>query len=134
MLEFIGFFINPFFIIRRGLYKGIRENAPFLSGKLLDFGCGKKPYKDLFNVDEYIGLDIEVSGHSHKNEVIDVYYNGKEIPFEKNHFDSIFSSEVFEHVFNIDKVLKEINRVCKPNGHLLITVPFVWDEHEIPYG
>ena len=105
----------------------------FLSGKLLDFGCGRKPYKHLFSFDEYIGLDIVESGHNHEDEEIDVYYDGTKIPFDRNYFDCVFASEVFEHVFNIDEVLKEINRVCKQNGHLLITVPFVWDEHEIPY-
>ncbi|MBK8389413.1 MAG: class I SAM-dependent methyltransferase [Saprospiraceae bacterium] len=53
--------------------------------------------------------------------------------FENNSFDSVFSSEVFEHIFNLDDVLNEIQRVLKPGGRLLITVPFVWDEHEIPY-
>lgn len=131
--KLIGFFINPFFIIRRGLYKGIKENAPFLTGRLLDFGCGSKPYRDLFEVEEYVGLDIEESGHNLRNELIDVYYNGEEIPSDNNSFDCIFSSEVFEHVFELDLILKEIHRVCKPNGYLLITVPFVWNEHEIPY-
>ncbi len=131
--KLIGFFFNPFFIIRRGIYKSVKSNGKHLSGKLLDFGCGSKPYVELFSVSEYIGLDIKESGHSHENEFIDVYYDGNTIPFENDHFDSIFSSEVFEHVFNIDTVLKEINRVCKLNGKLLITLPFVWDEHEIPY-
>ena len=85
--KFIGFFINPFFIIRRGLYKGIQKNAIFLSDKLLDFGCGRKPYKHLFSFDEYIGLDIVVSGHNHEDEEIDVYYDGTKIPFERNYFD-----------------------------------------------
>lgn len=131
--KFIGFLFNPFYIIRRGLYKGIKANTPLLKGKLLDFGCGSKPYRELFDVEEYIGVDIEESGHSHKNESIDVYYNGKELPFEDHFFDSIFSSEVFEHVFELDNILRELHRVCKPNGHILITVPFVWDEHEVPY-
>ncbi len=131
--KLLGFFVNPFFIIRRGLYKGVKANAPKLSGKLLDFGCGSKPYRNLFDVQEYVGLDIQESGHNIKSENVNVFYNGEEIPFENDHFDSIFSSEVFEHVFNIDTVLSEINRVCKMEGKLLITVPFVWDEHEIPY-
>jgi SAM-dependent methyltransferase len=38
-----------------------------------------------------------------------------------------------EHVFNPDDFLGEINRVLKPGGKLLLTVPFVWDEHEQPY-
>ena len=40
---------------------------------------------------------------------------------------------MLEHVFDPDDFLKEINRVMKPGGKLLITVPFVWDEHEQPY-
>lgn len=129
----IGFFFNPFFILRRGLYKAVKKNAPSLTGKLLDFGCGSKPYRNLFAVEEYIGVDIEVSGHNHENESIDVYYDGEVIPFNDNHFDSVLCSEVFEHVFELDKTLMEIHRVCKPQAHLLITVPFAWDEHEIPY-
>lgn len=131
--KFIGIFINPYYFNRRGLYKGVKENAHFLSGRLLDFGCGNKPYKELFNVNEYVGLDIEESGHGSSYDDTDVYYDGKTIPFSNENFDCVLSSEVFEHVFELDSILKEINRVCKIDGHLLITVPFVWNEHEVPY-
>ena len=129
----LGLFFNPFFIIRRGLYKGISQFSGHLHGKLLDFGCGSKPYKALFAVTEYVGTDIEVSGHDHRNEEIDVYYDGKTLPFANESFDSIFSSEVFEHVFNLSEILDELHRVLRPGGCMLLTVPFVWDEHEIPY-
>ncbi|MBU1757988.1 class I SAM-dependent methyltransferase [Patescibacteria group bacterium] len=36
------------------------------------------------------------------------------MPFKNNFFDSILASEVFEHVFDIDYVLKELNRILKP--------------------
>jgi SAM-dependent methyltransferase len=125
--------INPFYIIRLGLYKAIKEKALKMQGKLLDFGCGQKPYKSLFkNVNEYIGLDMENDGHSHEMEQIDVFYDGKTIPFENEHFDSIFSSEVFEHVFDLEPILKELNRVLKKGGQMLVSVPFAWNEHEIP--
>jgi SAM-dependent methyltransferase len=128
-----GVFLNPYFFIRKGISEAIISNAEYMKGRLLDFGCGSKPYKSLINVHEYIGLDIEQVGHSHKNEQIDVYYDGKNIPFADNHFDVVFSSEVFEHIFNIEEIIFEIHRVLKANGHLLITLPFVWDEHEIPF-
>lgn len=130
---FLGLFFNPFFIIRRGLYRGVSQFSGHMQGKLLDFGCGSKPYKTLFNVSEYVGTDIEVSGHDHRNEAIDVYYDGKTLPFADESFDSIFTSEVFEHVFNLPQILGELHRVLKPGGNMLLTVPFVWDEHEIPY-
>lgn len=132
--SFLGLFINPFYISRSRLYKFIEKySANIYGGSLLDVGCGSKPYKKLFKVDEYIGLDIETSGHDHSSSEVDVFYDGNEIPFGNSHFDHVFASEVFEHVFNLDKLLNEINRVTKRGGSLLITLPFVWDEHEEPF-
>ena len=131
---FISIFINPFYFIRKRLADMLKLLAPELSGNLLDFGCGAKPYQNLcVNVYNYIGIDIENEGHDHKNEKIDVYYDGETIPFDNETFDSILSSEVLEHVPDVDACLKEIGRVLKPAGKLLITVPFVWQEHELPY-
>jgi SAM-dependent methyltransferase len=131
--SWLGVFINPFYIIRSGLHHGIRDLATACHGRLLDFGCGHKSYQSLFEVSEYVGLDIEKSGHSHHNSKVDVFYDGKHIPFPNEHFDTIFAAEVFEHVFNFSEIFPEILRVLKPGGRLLITVPFVWEEHEVPY-
>lgn len=127
-------FTNPFYLIRRGLYRGILNNRHYLHGKMLDFGCGNKPYASLLQVEQHVGLDYdtEVSRRNLK-KTVDVFYDGKTIPFPDNEFDSAFSSEVLEHVFNPDVILPEILRVLKPGGHLLLTCPFFWPEHEQPY-
>lgn len=130
--QILGLFINPFFFARRGLYKNIQELIPNLKGKLLDCGCGTMPYKSLFIGDQYIGLEIEDQQNGN-HSFADVFYDGKKIPFEDKSFDSILSSQVFEHVFNPDAFLKEINRISKLHSLFLITVPFCWDEHEQPY-
>jgi len=129
----LSIFINPFFFIRRSLFKNIKRFAPLLNGKLLDFGCGRKPYENLFSVKEYIGVDIEKSGHDHSLSRVDVYYDGEHIPFPDGSFDSLFCSEVFEHVFVPEPLLREINRVLKSEAVGLITVPFCWNEHELPF-
>ena len=129
----LSIFINPFFFTRRALYKNIRLYIPYLKGKLLDFGCGRKPFENLFTVEEYVGLDMEKTGHDHKNSKVDVYYDGEHLPFEDETFDSLFSSEVLEHVFNPDEILPELNRVLKKGAKVLITVPFSWNEHEAPF-
>ncbi len=129
----VGLLINPFYLVRTSIYNAIKKHAHEVTGTILDFGCGSKPYRRLFNAAAYIGLDVEQSGHNHKKEPIDVYYDGKNIPFDDEYFDSCFSSQVFEHVFELDYSLQEINRVLKPNGTCLFVVPFVWEEHEIPY-
>lgn len=125
---------SPVYIIRSGLYKTIVHLAPLIKGSVLDIGCGQKPYESIFlNAKSYIGVDIEVSGHNHDDSKVDFYYDGKTLPFSDNSFDSLVCFEVLEHVFNVDELLAELNRVIKPNGFFLLTVPFVWEEHETPY-
>jgi SAM-dependent methyltransferase len=122
----------PAYLTRNRLLKAISSHAPSLDGWLLDFGCGSKPYRSLFTVAQYTGLDFENPGHPHVNEQIDVFYDGRRIPFNDETFDSIFSSEVIEHVFNLNEVLVELNRVLKTGGKILITCPFAISEHEVP--
>lgn len=129
----LGLLVNPVYIIRKGLLRGINNNKEYFHGRLLDFGCGRKPYRDLLEVEEYIGLDTANSGHDHAKESVDVYYDGQTIPFDNDYFDSVLSSETFEHVADLAGSIQEIHRVMKTNGYLVVTMPFVWEEHEVPY-
>jgi len=129
----LGIFINPFYLVRKSLFKHIRDLSNNLSGSLLDVGCGSKPYQPLFkNVTNYMGLEWASSDKNKQNSA-NLIYDGHLIPAENAHFDSILLTQVLEHVFNPDELLNEIYRVIKPGGHVLATTPFVWDEHEQPY-
>ncbi|WP_121357508.1 class I SAM-dependent methyltransferase [Flavisolibacter nicotianae] len=128
----LGLMVNPFYFARKGLHKNIKALSETITGKILDVGCGRKPYKNLFRYSEYIGLDIENPGHPHLNEDIDIYYDGKTFPLGDGEFDNVICNQVLEHVFTPAHFLQEINRVLKKDGHLLLTVPFIWDEHEQP--
>ncbi|GEP97294.1 class I SAM-dependent methyltransferase [Chitinophaga cymbidii] len=130
--EFRPSVFHPYYFIRKGLFRKIKEHSPVLKGKLLDFGCGSKPYRSYIHADEYVGVDFENEGHPHDNEQIDIFYDGKRIPVEPELFDSVLSSEVFEHIFNLEEMLVELHRVMKPGASMLITCPFVWKEHEVP--
>lgn len=123
---------HPYYFIRKGLLGKIEQYKHVLSGRMMDFGCGSKPYKPLLKVDEYVGVDFVNEGHPHDNEQIDVFYDGKSIPLPNEAFDSVLTSEVFEHIFNLEDILDELHRVLKPGGRMLITCPFVWKEHELP--
>ena len=69
------------YILRKKLLLAINKYSHFMQGKMMDFGCGSKPYKSLFNVNEYVGVDFQGQGHSHENEQIDVFYDGVLLPF-----------------------------------------------------
>jgi SAM-dependent methyltransferase len=130
----ISIFFNRYFIIRSGLFNGLKNLSNEIAGKILDFGCGSKPYEGLFiNQQQYVGLDVEVSGHNHSDSKIDVFYDGKVIPFTDGEFDSVVAFEVVEHIFDLDISLTEINRILKDGGNFLFTIPFGWEEHEQPY-
>ena len=50
-------------------------------------------------------------------------YDGVNIPFENGHFDIVFSSNVLEHVVDIDRLLNECKRVMKPDGLAIHIMP-----------
>ena len=126
------FLVHPFYFARRNLYKGFENYSSKLSGKLIDIGCGSKPYKKLFNnCNKYIGLEIE--SDDQKNDDSDYTYDGKTFPFENESFDSAICSQVLEHIFEPTIFLNEINRILKKDSLIIMTVPFIWDEHEQPH-
>jgi SAM-dependent methyltransferase len=130
--EFDPGILHPLYLVRSNLVKALRKQIPELKGKMMDFGCGLKPYESLFLVDEYIGVDYQGEGETFSHHKVDVFYDGHTLPFPDNHFDSIFSSEVFEHVFNLPEIIRELHRVLKPGGRILISCPFAFGEHEVP--
>jgi SAM-dependent methyltransferase len=127
-----GLLVNPFYFARKALHQEIKSLACHISGRVLDVGCGSKPYESLLNCREYVGMEIDAPENREK-KVADLFYKGEAFPVEDSSFDWVVSTQVFEHVFNPDAFLSEIDRVLKPGGGLLMTVPFVWDEHEQPF-
>ncbi len=128
----LGVFINPFYFARKGLYKNIKLFANKITGNVLDVGCGNKPYEELFHCNRYVGLEYDNEANRESKKA-DFFYDGKTFPFADAEFDSLICNEVLEHIFNPSEFLAEINRVLKRGGYAIMTVPFVWDEHEQPF-
>ena len=104
----------------------------YLKGKLIDIGCGSKPYKQMVNkyVDEHIGLDHKDTLHYSDN--IDLFGTAYEIPAKDNSFDSAICTAVLEHLEEPELALSECYRVLKKGGIAIYTVPFIWHIHEEP--
>src|SRR5690349_21766165 len=80
----LGIFLNPYYFARKGLYANISIYAANISGKVLDVGCGRKPYRRLFpQVREYVGLEIDTPV-ARSSSLADVYYQGATFPFPEN--------------------------------------------------
>ena len=104
----------------------------YAKGKLLDIGCGEKPYKNMTKhyVSEYIGLDHKNTLHD-KSE-IDLFGTAYDIPVENDTFDTVLCTAVLEHLEEPDKAIKETNRVLKKDGCAIYAVPLFWHLHEEP--
>lgn len=94
--------------------------------KLLDIGCGweAKLLKSIENYIDYgIGIDFKPPKlKTKKLETIETVLE-KELPFEDESFDVVTMLAVLEHLEYADYILKEIHRVLKKDGRLIITVP-----------
>jgi|KBSMisStandDraft_5_1062788.scaffolds.fasta_scaffold253937_2 SAM-dependent methyltransferase len=128
----LGLLLNPFYFARRGLYENLVACRPYLHGSMLDVGCGQKPYRSIFDVSRYVGMEVD-RPEARAAGVADVYYDGTVFPFEDASFDCVLTNQVLEHVFTPAQFVREIRRVLKLGGTLVITVPFVWDEHCQPW-
>jgi SAM-dependent methyltransferase len=128
----LGMLSNPFYFARKALRAEVAAIAPRIKGRLLDIGCGQKPYRALFDVEEYVGLEIDRLDNR-RTKAADYFYDGRTMPFPDASFDVSLCNQVLEHVFEPTAFLAEIRRVLRPGGQLLLTVPFVWDEHEQPW-
>ena len=128
-----GLLVNPFWLSRRELYRALCKYAPRLNGKVLDFGCGTAPYRSLLtSADAYVGLEYD-NPENRANKRADIFYNGQTIPLETGSIDCILSTQSLEHVPNPEHITSEWTRVLRPSGLLLLTVPFMWPEHEMPH-
>jgi SAM-dependent methyltransferase len=101
-------------------------------GRLVDIGCGLKPYAGLFApyVSEHIGVDHPESPHALTS--VDVLATAYEIPLEDGTFNTALMSEVLEHLEEPREALAEAHRLLRSDGKMILTTPFMWPLHEEP--
>lgn len=106
--------------------------SKYLKGRLIDIGCGRKPYKDLLSkfVSEHIGVDHENATHGHDH--VDLVGTAYSIPVPDNSYDSALSTAVLEHLEEPNSAIIEVHRVLKDDGCLVLSAPFIWHLHEAP--
>jgi SAM-dependent methyltransferase len=98
-------------------------------GDLLEIGAGtgwqaKALSRAGFHVEAIdLPADSAISGHAKSREWSITDYDGVHIPFGDDEFDIIYSSNVLEHVTELDALMGEMKRVLRPGGIALHLLP-----------
>lgn len=115
------------FIVKKLQIAAFKKYARYLKGRVLDIGCGAKPYrKYLAGAQDYVGMD------ECKQVEPDVLGTAQNIAFPNEYFDSVICTEVLEHLPEPQTAIQEICRVLKNGGFLYLTVPQEWPLHYEP--
>jgi|GEM_PF-1263729 len=111
--------------------KAMEFMDPKSSDNILEIGCGEGYYtnKLLEKTNNVTATDIaekflEKARKNTDNRAIKyIACPAEKLPFPDNFFDKVFISEVIEHLLDWEVGIKEIFRVLKPGGYVVITTP-----------
>jgi len=111
------------------LEQELEPGARCLTGRLLNAGCGTRdigPYLRSNGAMDIVRYDVA----SNDPEV--VIGPLESMPFPDASFDSVLCNAVLEHVEDVHRSMREIGRVVKPGGHVVVAIPFLQPFHACP--
>jgi SAM-dependent methyltransferase len=118
----------PGWSIRRPLADWLRTEGAGAAGKrVLDVGCGVKPYYPFFaTASEYVGVDVQ------ENPNADLTGSVEALPVDDGAFDIVLCTQVLEHVDDPARAVRELHRVTAPGGRVLASTHGVMLYHPNP--
>ena len=102
--------------------KRLNKVLPYLTGKVLDFGCGIGALADYCDADGYVGVDIDKASLEVAKERHPACFFSDKVP-ETVRFDSIVSMAVIEHLEDPKQLLRIFRGVLSPTGTVILTTP-----------
>jgi len=123
-------YLAPTAITTQLLRKQLKKTTKYVNGHILDVGCGMRPYEQIFlpYTDKYVGLDI-VAGPR-----VDIVADStKKLPCKDEAYDTVICTEMLEHTPYPRESIREISRVIKDQGHIILSTPFTHKLHGEPY-
>lgn len=126
-------YTRPTYAVRAPLVRWLeaearRAHEALGAYRLLDVGCGQKPYAPLFTpyAAEYVGVDPVENPHAELRGPIEA------LPVPDGSFDVVLCSQVLEHCDDPAQAVRELARVTAPGGRVLLSTHGVMAYHPSP--
>ena len=124
---------SPTFAVRAPLAAWLEAQAHELHERLgpyrlLDVGCGQKPYLPFFEryASEYVGVDVV------ENPFAELLGPVEALPVDDASFDVVLCAQVLEHCDDPARAVSELRRVTRPGGRVLASTHGVMVYHPSP--
>jgi SAM-dependent methyltransferase len=123
---------SPTWVVRDALARWLRAQADELAAggkvRILDVGCGPKPYYPLFAgvASEYVGVDVV------ENPAAELLGAVEALPVDDASFDVVLCTQVLEHSDDPAQAVRELRRVTRPGGRVLASTHGVQVYHPSP--
>lgn len=126
--------LHPQWLVSSAETRRIRDAATHAHGRVLDIGCANRVLEDRLSAScEYVGLDFPPTAIELYGSRPDVYGDAARLPFADGVFDTVVLLEVLEHVRQAERAIEECCRVLAEDGHLVISMPFLYPVHDAPH-
>lgn len=119
--------------VHRVLWETMARATSQARGRLLDVGCGRQPYGDLFGPHVLRTVAVDRDRTRYDTSAVDGWCDAQRLPFSAETFDTVLSNQMLEHVPRPQEVVSEMARVLRPGGRLILTAPHIWGVHEVPH-
>jgi SAM-dependent methyltransferase len=110
--------------------------------RLLDAGAGECPFRKFCTHLDYVSQDfaqytgtgsVGLQTGTWDNSRIDIVSDITSIPVKEASFDVVLCTEVFEHIPDPVSAIRELHRILRPGGLMILTAPFASLTHFAPY-
>ena len=129
--QFVLRWMDPFHTALNARLRAAAAAVP-AGALVLDAGAGECPHAALFAHTRYIKIDRGIGDKTWDYSHIDVQADICDLPFPDAAFDAVVNIQVLEHIREPALCVREMARVLKPGGHLILTTVQDWEIHQHP--
>ena len=133
--RFYRFYESSVRSFKESILKLLEEDP---EAKLLDCGCGDGEFTLEFakkiGTNKVYGIEIDKEAAEEAKRKGIKIYNGdlnKKLPLISSFVDVIIANQAIEHLYDTDTFVKEIYRILKPNGYVIVSTPNLASWHNI---